>query len=56
MILELGSDLLLPLVPAERRKAPIEAAMPKQTVFTSQGIYCIVSKIARPAWTEPPGL
>ena len=49
IILELGSDLLLPLVPAERRKAPIEAAIPKQTVLTSHGIYCIVSKMARPA-------
>jgi hypothetical protein len=44
------------ILPAESRKAPIEAAIPKQTVLTSQGIYCIVSKIAKPAWTEPPGL
>ena len=56
MILELGKDLLFPLVPADRRKAPIEAAMPKQTVLTSHGIYCIVSKIASPACTDPPGL
>ena len=40
MILALGRDFLLPLAPAPRRKAPIEAAVPKQTVETSQGTYC----------------
>lgn len=56
MIRELGSDLRFPFVPEDNKNAPIDAAMPKQTVLTSQGIYCIVSKIARPAWTDPPGL
>ena len=36
---ELGKDRLFPLVPAERRKAPMEAAIPKHTVFISQGTY-----------------
>ena len=56
MILELGSDLLFPFVPAESKKAPMDAAIPKHTVFTSHGMYCIVSKMANPACTEPPGL
>lgn len=56
MMREFGSDLRLPLVPAESRKAPMDAAMPKHTVFTSHGMYCIVSKMASPACTEPPGL
>ena len=42
-------------MPAPRRKAPIEAALPKQTVLVSHGTNCIVSKIAMPAETEPPG-
>ena len=54
MIRELGSDLRLPGVPDDNKKAPIEAAMPKQTVLTSQGMYCIVSNIAKPACTDPP--
>ena len=37
-----------------RRKAPIEAAIPKQTVLTSHGMNCIVSKIAMPLEMEPP--
>ncbi len=36
------------------RKAPMEAAMPKQTVLTSQGINCMVSKIAMPLDIDPP--
>lgn len=56
MMREFGRDRRLPGAPAASRKAPIDAAIPKHTVLTSQGIYCIVSKIARPACTEPPGL
>eukprot|EP01033_Poteriospumella_lacustris_P015210 gene15209-gene16082 len=56
MIRELGSDFRFPFVPADKRKAPIEAAMPKQTVLTSQGTYCMASKMASPACTDPPGL
>ena len=34
----------------------MDAAIPKQTVDTSHGTYCIVSYIAIPALTLPPGL
>jgi len=51
----LGRLRRLPLVPAPRRKAPIEAAVPKHTVLVSHGTNCIVSKMAMPAETEPPG-
>jgi hypothetical protein len=37
------------------RKLPIEAAWPMQTVPTRGRIYCIVSWIAMPAVTTPPG-
>ena len=43
MILALGSDFRLPFAPAPSRKAPMDAAVPKQTVDTSQGTNCIVS-------------
>jgi hypothetical protein len=43
MIREWGSALRLPLVPAARRKDPIEAAMPMQIVFTGARRCCIVS-------------
>lgn len=43
------------LAPAPRRKAPIDAAIPKHTVETSHGIKFIVSKIAMPEEMEPPG-
>jgi len=39
MMRELGSERRFPFAPAPRRKAPIEAAVPKQTVATSQGTY-----------------
>lgn len=32
----------------------MEAAIPKQTVLTSHGMNCIVSKIAMPLEMEPP--
>ena len=34
----------------------IDAAMPRHVVETGQRTYCIVSKIARPLVTTPPGL
>ena len=34
---------LFPGAPAPNKKAPILAAMPKHTVATSQGTYCMVS-------------
>ena len=34
----------------------MEAAMPMQMVETSGLMYCMVSYIARPAVTTPPGL
>jgi hypothetical protein len=43
MMRALGSDLRLPLAPAPSRNAPMDAAMPKHTVDTSQGMNCIVS-------------
>ena len=52
---ELGSENLLPFLPEERIKAPIEAAIPTHMVETSLLIKCIVSMIASPAVTEPPG-
>ena len=52
---ELGSAKRLPLVPAASRNAPIEAAMPTHSVETSGLMNCMVSKIAMPADTDPPG-
>ena len=37
------------------RKLPIEAAWPMHTVETRGLIYCMVSWIAMPAVTTPPG-
>ena len=56
MIRELGNDRRFPGVPDDNKNAPIDAAIPKQTVLTSQGMYCIVSNIAKPACTDPPGV
>jgi hypothetical protein len=39
---ELGKDFLLPGAPVQRRNAPMDAAVPKQTVATSQGMYCVM--------------
>ena len=52
----LGKAIRFPLVPAASRKAPMEAAMPTQMVATSHFTYCMVSKMAMPAVTLPPGL
>ena len=43
MMRAFGSDRRLPGAPAPSRKAPMDAAVPKQTVDTSQGTNCIVS-------------
>jgi hypothetical protein len=37
MMRALGSEERLPLAPAPSKKAPIDAAIPKHTVFTSHG-------------------
>ena len=44
-----------PFAPAARSTAAIEAAMPRQVVETTLRTYCIVSKIASPLVTTPPG-
>lgn len=43
MISEFGRTKRLPLAPPAIRTAPMEAAMPKQTVDTSGLMYCMVS-------------
>ena len=43
MMRAFGSERRLPLAPAPSRNAPMLAAVPKQTVLTSQGTNCIVS-------------
>ena len=55
MTREFGSEKRLPLAPAASRNAPIEAARPVHKVDTSGLMKFIVSKMARPADTEPPG-
>jgi len=55
MTLELGSENRLPLAPAANRNAPMLAAMPVHSVDTSGLMKFMVSKIAMPALTEPPG-
>lgn len=44
-----------PFSPPANNKLPILAAMPIQKVCTGAAIYCIVSYIAKPAETDPPG-
>ncbi len=55
MIRALGSAIRIPGSPAARRKLPMLAAWPTQTVETRGLMYCMVSWIARPAVTTPPG-
>src|SRR3989338_487124 len=50
-----GRPNLLPLVPDERRRAAPDAAVPTAIVDMSCLRYCIVSKIASVAGTDPPG-
>jgi hypothetical protein len=50
-----GSANRLPGAPAASRKHPIDAAIPMQIVLTGDERCCIVSYIASPALTLPPG-
>lgn len=51
-----GNMKRLPLVPDEAMTVPIEAAIPITMVWTSALIKFMVSTIAKPAETEPPGV
>src|SRR5450830_62106 len=55
MMREFGNEKRLPLAPAANKNAPIDAARPVHSVDTCGLMNCIVSKIAIPADTEPPG-
>ena len=55
MTSEFGNAKRLPFAPADRSTAPIEAAIPTQIVDTSDFTKFIVSTIASPAVTDPPG-
>src|SRR6478736_671815 len=55
MIRALGSATRMPGSPAASRKLPIDAAWPTHTVRTLGLMYCMVSWIAMPAVTAPPG-
>lgn len=46
---------LFPFSPPANNRLPILAAIPIPNVCTGHDIYCIVSYIARPALTLPPG-
>ena len=56
MIRLFGRAKRLPLAPAVSSSEPIDAAWPMQSVLTGRRMYCMVSYIARPAVTTPPGL
>ena len=55
MTLEFGRQKRFPFAPAVNKNAPMLAACPTHKVETSGLMNCIVSYIARPAVTEPPG-
>ena len=55
MIREFGRAMRIPGSPAARRKLPMLAACPTHTVETRGLMYCMVSWIAMPAVTTPPG-
>jgi hypothetical protein len=55
MMRALVSATRRPGSPDASRKLPIDAAWPMQTVPTRGRIYCMVSWIAMPAVTTPPG-
>ena len=55
MCLEWGNIIRLPLVPAEANNDPIEQACPITIVCISDLTYCMVSYMAIPAVTNPPG-
>ena len=46
----------LPLAPLDAMTVPIDAAIPMTIVWTSALIKFMVSTIAKPADTEPPGV
>ena len=51
-----GSMKRLPFAPLDAMTVPIDAAIPITIVWTSALIKFIVSTIAKPAETEPPGV
>ena len=51
-----GNMKRLPLAPLDAITVPIEAAIPMTMVWTSDLIKFMVSTIAKPAETEPPGV
>ena len=53
--MEFGRHRRLPLAPLDSSTAAIEAHSPRQMVDTSHLMKSIVSRMARPAVTEPPG-
>ena len=55
MMVEFLSEYRCPFSPPANNRLPILAAEPIQNVCTGVLIYCIVSYIARPAVTTPPG-
>ena len=55
IILELFNAYLLPLVPAIASNDPAEEAWPITSVEISHFTNCMVSYIAKPAVTNPPG-
>lgn len=55
IILLLGSDRRWPASPAARSKDAMEHAWPTAKVATGHLMYCIVSYMANPAVTTPPG-
>ena len=52
----LGRLKRLPLRPLASRKAPMDAARPTHTVLQAGRMWRMVSKMAMPAVTLPPGL
>ena len=55
MILEFGNENRFPFAPAASKNAPMLAAIPVQRVETSGLMKFMVSNIANPALTDPPG-
>ncbi len=53
--MEFGRQKRLPGVPAESSTAAMEAHSPMQMVDTSHLMKFMVSRMPRPAVTEPPG-
>jgi hypothetical protein len=55
MTVEFFNAYLCPFSPPASNRLPILAAMPRQNVCTGAEMYCMVSYIASPALTDPPG-